>query len=117
MIPRRWWPPVMWAALILILTSIPSPPGPPGGIPHLDKVVHFIMYAGLGWLVARAMTARNPRSLALALLAIVVFAALDEWHQQFVMRDPNMIDWIADVLGAATGLLAASRVSRVESAS
>lgn len=117
MIPRRWWPPVLWAALILILTSIPAPPGPPGGLPHLDKVVHFVMYAGLGWLVARALDTRSPRPLVVALLVIGLFAALDEWHQQFVMRDPNVIDWLVDVLGAAAGLVAASRASRVESAS
>ena len=113
---RRWLPPALWAALIVVLTSIPSPPDAPGGIPHLDKVVHLVLYAGLGWLAARAVGTRNPRALALVVLAIAVFAGVDEWHQQFFARDPSIADWIADVLGASAGTLVALRVRRVETA-
>ena len=111
---RRWLPPAMWAALILVLTSIPSPPEAPGGIPHLDKVVHFVMYAALGWLSARALHTRRPATLAVLLLSLLVFAAVDEWHQQFFARDPAILDWLADVIGASAGALAALRVRRVE---
>ena len=113
---RRWLPPALWAALILVLTSIPSPPGAPGGIPHLDKVVHFVLYAGLGWLVTRALRTRTARALAWVVLAIAIFAAVDEWHQRFFARDPGIPDWIADVLGASAGVLVALRVRRVETA-
>ena len=111
---RRWLPPALWAALIVVLTSIPSPPDAPGGIPHLDKVVHLVLYAGLGWLAARAVGTRNPRALALVVLAIAVFAGVDEWHQQFLVRDADLIDWIADTVGASFGIAAASRVRDVE---
>lgn len=110
----RWLPPALWAALILILTSIPSPPTAPGGVPHLDKVVHFLLYGGLGWLVVRALRTRRPKALVIALLVLAVFAALDEWHQQFFARDPAILDWIADVVGASAGMLAALRVRRME---
>lgn len=113
---RRWTPPALWAALILVLTSIPTPPQAPGGIPHLDKVVHFALYAGLGWLVARALRTRRPRPLASALLAIALFAGFDEWHQRFFGRDPGFPDWIADVIGASAGVMAASRVRDREAA-
>lgn len=114
---RRWLPPALWAALILVLTSIPSPPDTPGGIPHFDKVVHFVLYAVLGWLGARALRTRRPMTLALLLLSIVVFAAVDEWHQRFFARDPAILDWMADVIGASVGALAALRVRRMEAAS
>ena len=114
MTARRWLPPALWAALILVLTSIPTPSEAPGGIPHLDKVVHFAIYAGLGWLVSRALRTRRPVTLALALLAIATFAAFDEWHQQFFARDPAVLDWIADVIGASIGIMTASRVSKPE---
>lgn len=114
---RRWLPPATWAALILVLTSIPAPSGPPGGIPHLDKLVHFALYAGQGWLVTRALRSRRPLTLTSALVAIAAFAALDEWHQQFVARTPAALDWIADVIGASAGILAASRVRSAEPAS
>jgi VanZ family protein len=106
----------MWAALILVLTSIPAPPGAPGGLPHLDKVVHFVLYAGLGWLVTRALRTRTTRALAVVVLSMALFAAVDEWHQRFFARDPAIPDWIADVLGASAGVLIALRVQRVERA-
>ena len=102
---RRWLPPALWAALILVLTSIPSPPDAPGGIPHLDKVVHFVLYGGLGWLAARAVGTSTPRALALVVLAIAMFAGVDEWHQQFFARDPSIADWIAEWMVKPAGLV------------
>jgi VanZ family protein len=115
---RRWLPPALWAALILVLTSIPAPPDLTAGIPllHLDKVVHFLLYAGQGWLVTRALRTRRPRSLLAALLGIAVFGAFDEWHQHLFARTPSLVDWIADVIGASVGVAFASRVHRVETA-
>ena len=114
MTSRRWLPPALWAALILVLTSIPSPVEAPGGIPHLDKVVHLALYGALGWLVARALQSRRPLALAAALTAIALFAAIDEWHQQFFTRTPDLVDWLADVIGASLGLAAAVRVRDAE---
>lgn len=111
---RRWLPPALWAALILVLTSIPELPAVPGGIPHFDKAVHVLLYAGQGWLVTRALRPRRSLALVAALLGIAAFGALDEWHQRFFARDPNMLDWIADTLGASIGIAAASRVRDVE---
>ena len=111
---RRWLPPVLWAAVILVLTSLPAPPDAPARVPHLDKLVHFLLYAAQGWLVTRALRTRRPLSLLVALLGIAVFAAFDEWHQRFFLREPDMVDWIADMIGASVGIGAASRVRDVE---
>ena len=113
---RRWLPPALWAAFILVLTSVPSPPEAPGGIPHLDKLVHFVLYAGLGWLSTRALRIHRPMSLVVLLMFLVLFAGFDEWHQRFFARDPAILDWIADVIGLSAGILAASRGRRVEAA-
>ena len=112
---RRWLPPALWAAFILVLTSVPAPSGP-GGIPHLDKLVHVLLYAGQGWLVTRALRTRRFAALAVAFVGIAVFALLDEWHQQFVSRNLSLVDWIADMIGASLGIAAASRVRPVETA-
>ena len=114
---RRWLPPALWAALILVLTSIPSPPEAPGGIPYLDKLVHFVLYAVLGWLGTRALRSPRPMMLVALLVVLVLFAGFDEWHQRFFARDPAVLDWIADVIGASAGMVAASRVRRLEAAS
>ncbi len=116
MTSRRWLPPVLWAAFILVLTSIPAPLETPGGIPHLDKVAHLMLYAALGWFTGRALRTRRALPLALALTAIGVFAAFDEWHQALFNRSPDAVDWVADVIGASFGLLVASRVGDVEPA-
>jgi VanZ family protein len=105
-IAPRWRPPLVWAAIILVLTSIPVPATPFDGIGGADKVVHLALYAVLGALTARAgwLTAHGWRSALFALGAVLVFAALDEWHQTFVPgRSADALDWAADAIGAVAG--------------
>jgi len=122
---RRWTPSLLWGATILVATSIPGraiPTAP--AIPGLDKVVHLGLYAMLGWLVMGAMSRatavpgaamHTPEAGAMgglgmgaplrAIGAIALFAALDEWHQQFIPgRGADPLDWTADVTGALLGL-------------
>jgi VanZ family protein len=108
-IGRRWLPPVLWAAFILVLTSIPGADIPSIGIEHVDKLVHFTMYGILGWLAARAFWRGRARRVAVIIgIAIAAFGAFDEWHQQFIPgRSMELLDWSADTLGAATGVTVA----------
>lgn len=116
---RQWGPPVLWAAFILLLTSIPG-----SDIPHvgllsfrgLDKLVHGTMYAVFAWLATRTLV-RSGRPLRTAILLVVlgiaVFAVLDEWHQQFIPgRSMDVFDWFADISGATIGALVASLAPR-----
>ena len=48
-----WGPVVAYCALIFTLSSISSVPALPGGMS--DKSAHFLLYSGLGFLVARAI--------------------------------------------------------------
>lgn len=114
MISRRWLPPVLWAALILVLTSIPAPTQTPGGVPHLDKLVHLMLYAGLGWFTGRALRTRRPLVLAAAAAVLGLFGAFDEWHQEMFNRTPDIVDWVADLIGGSLGLGIASRVTHAE---
>lgn len=104
---EAWGPAGLWAAAILVLTTIPLPAGiRTGGLP-LDKVLHAAMYSGLGWTVARALllTGRSTAgALCLAILAAAGFAGLDEWHQSWVGRDAALGDWAADAAGLLLGL-------------
>ena len=105
MIPRRWMPPLLWAATILVLTSVPVPDiGAPA---NSDKVVHYLVYGLLGMFVGRALLleGRQARHLALAALAVSAFAAVDEWHQSFIPgRMADVRDWVADTIGGASAL-------------
>ena len=119
MIPRRWVPAALWAALILVATSIPGgnvPEGPAG----MDKFVHFAFYGVLGMLAARArlQEVRAPLLPAMTrlLLAVAGFAILDEAHQHFIPgRSADARDALADVAGAAIAIaLTAAALSRRE---
>jgi VanZ family protein len=77
----------------------------------LDKVIHFVEYALLAILVARAVRSlRWPRTWWAAWLvtiaAVLVCGALDELYQGTVAnRQSDILDWTADGLGGAVGSL------------
>ena len=107
---RRWLPPALWAAVIVVGTSVPGPDlpqGPEGS----DKVLHLLAYGVLGGLVLRAAMVEWPRARRVATMvaslgAIAAFAALDELHQRLVPgRSADPRDWLADVVGAAVAIL------------
>jgi VanZ family protein len=112
---QRWLPPLLWAACILILTSIPGSHLPALPTRNADKIVHLAIYCVLGWLTARAWS--NGSRLTAAALAVVLliscFGALDEWHQQFIpQRSMDLLDWAADTTGATIGVLLALATGR-----
>jgi VanZ family protein len=97
-------------AVIFALSSLPTTPGMPGGT---DKVLHGLLYAGLGSLMMRAFAkgAREnltPASAVYSVLASTIYALSDEFHQGFVpKRQSDAADVLADFVGAAvaSGLL------------
>lgn len=118
---RRWVPAGLWAALILVGTSIPGPALPPGPSGS-DKLAHALLYGVLGVLVARAVLAgaggweHSRRRLAFIVLEALVlcgaFGAADEWHQQFVRRSTSLADWVADLAGIAIGACVVAHLGR-----
>ena len=111
---RRWLPPLLWAGVILTGTSMPSS-ALPDQVSSFDKVLHFTIYAIFAALLGRQMSEVVSRWRA-ALLAIAIamaFAALDEWHQQFIPgRSMELADWHADSLGAVIGALTGAALRR-----
>jgi VanZ family protein len=75
-----------------------------------DKVLHFAAYAVLGILFYRAfrtLPIQNNRRLlvALSIAAATLYGISDEIHQHFVpFRDADMLDAIANFLGAVFGV-------------
>lgn len=104
---RAWWPVAAWATAILVGTSIPSPGVvEPGGLP-VDKIVHVVMYFGLAGTIVRALRLSGCSThgvLLLSALAAAAFAGLDEWHQGWVGRNPELGDWLADAVGLMLGV-------------
>jgi VanZ family protein len=98
---------LLYCALIFALSSISSVPALPG---HMsDKTAHALLYSGLGFLVARALSGGIRRPVNARVLVIVLsFSALyglsDEFHQLFVpLRSFDLRDVAADVAGGGIG--------------
>jgi VanZ family protein len=101
---------VIWLGAILTATSLPSSILPDAHVRYADKGVHFIMYGGLGLLLARAM--HNPprttrlRVILAAFLLVAAIGGLDEWHQRYIQgRSTELADWMADSVGGLLGAL------------
>lgn len=117
---RQWGPPVLWAAFILLLTSIPGSDIPQVGFLSFrgsDKLVHATMYAIFALLATHSLLrAGRPlrQVVVMVILGIALFAAMDEWHQQFIPgRSMDLFDWLADLSGATIGILAGAMAPRV----
>lgn len=111
--PRRWWPPLLWAALILTVSSVPARNLPDVGIS--DKIEHAAAYAVLAALALRSAGLFASAAVwTRVLLAVSAFGAADEWHQRFIPgRQPDVLDWAADSTGAlvACGAMLALRLT------
>jgi VanZ family protein len=114
-IARYWWPPLVWAVVILIGTSIPNPQSPPT-FDSADKLVHFVLYGVLGLLLARAAATGGDLSgsMIMRLVALcAIGAALDEWHQRWIPgRSAELGDWVADSTGAGALILGSAALAR-----
>jgi VanZ family protein len=97
-----WLPVLAWAAVIFVLSSIPSlSTGLGTWDTVLRKAAHISEYAVLGALLYRALGRE-----ASALAAGIAYAATDEFHQRFVSgRIGSVADVAIDALGVAAGML------------
>ena len=111
---RRWLPPLLWAGVILFVTSIPGHYVPHELSPY-DKAAHFAMYGFFAVLLTREIVQVTGRWRAaiMALAIAVTFGAADELHQRFIPgRSSELADWRADSVGAAGGALLFALYSR-----
>lgn len=114
----RWAPPVLWAAAIFVLSSIPGKSFPDvAGWFGVDKLAHVGVFAVLGFLVARAAGGTGARAFVIAVVVASVYGITDEMHQRFTPgRDSSFWDFVADTIGGAVGaaawILVALRLAR-----
>jgi VanZ family protein len=97
-----WLPVAAWAALIFVLSSIPSLSTGLGTWDLvLRKAAHVTEYAILGALLVRAL-GRPAVATALA----IGYAATDELHQHFVPgRAGTAVDVAVDAVGVLLGVV------------
>ncbi|QQL44203.1 VanZ family protein [Sulfuriroseicoccus oceanibius] len=112
---------IAWYALLYYLSSGPVTVRTGWTIPHADKIIHFLYFAG-GGTGLHLLLRFHPRSRELALwkriaivtLTIALLGWLDEWHQSTTaQRNGNDIyDWTADVLGGLCSVVIARPIGR-----
>jgi VanZ family protein len=96
----------LYCWMIFIASSDSDPPKLMFGVPHLDKVVHFIFFGGLAAIVSLGLryADRIPqhRTQFFAPVAFAMFYGIsDEIHQLFVpLRTFSVADIAADTCGA-----------------
>jgi len=98
-----------WFGVLYNLSDGPVPIKDGPDIPHLDKLLHFLYFAGGGVGLHLAFHFKSHRELTrpplsqllIVTLIIAICGAFDEWHQSWIPErtgnDP--FDWLADVMG------------------
>jgi VanZ family protein len=101
-------PPVLYAALIIFVSTMSRVSPPSLGVTWTDKIYHFSEYFVYGLLIFRAfpnLRTSPKRKFYYALLFLfgLVYAAFDERVQYYIPnRDSSPYDWMADALGYFT---------------
>jgi VanZ family protein len=98
----RWGAVALWAAVIFAMSSVPGSQVPG----RFGSLAHFIEYAILALLLARALSLSQSRMLTVVGAAALssAYAVTDEFHQRFVpMRVADPMDWLLDTAGAIAG--------------
>ncbi len=98
---------ILYALLIIGLSSIPGRSFPDVKLLSQDKLIHIGEYLIFGILVSQAIVLRvtaHGRVFLFTLLLASTFGALDEVYQTLIPgRDNSYADWIADLLGVIAG--------------
>ncbi|MCO8267997.1 VanZ family protein [Haloferax sp. AB510] len=107
--PRRAAIAVGYAFVVLVASVVPTPPGSltpmgPLGLVGLDKWVHAVGYAGLGFTVGAAVRARGRKEVVRAVVVVAAFGTGIELVQAVLpYRSFGVADVGANLLGAVVG--------------
>jgi len=105
-IPYTWLT-LVYAVLILIVSSIPDLKTPQLGFEYQDKLYHFIEYSIFSVLLFFALLNSQKdflrkNVLQISLLIGASFGILDELHQKLIPgRQADVLDFTADFVGVA----------------
>ncbi len=92
------------------LSVLYAPTGPGGDPPaYADKVVHLVVFAAVAWTGRRAGIRSRP-----LLVALVAHAVVSELLQLTLLpgRSGDLLDVVADIVGAVVGLVVAGPTPR-----
>src|SRR4051812_45036036 len=106
-----WLPPLVWMAIIFTLSAQQGGGHLGSAEVVLRKLAHVAEYLALTLLLLRALRRSGiAAALPIALVATLLFAISDEWHQSFVpRRTATTRDVAIDGIGIALAALVATR--------
>jgi VanZ family protein len=100
-------PALLYVVAVFLAGTSPKPPDIPLDFSQRDKVLHLLVFGGMSVLIWRALhfgwpAARLGRQLLVAAGTASLLGALLEVWQSFVPgRSMELLDWVADAVGAA----------------
>ncbi|HEU4582246.1 MAG TPA: VanZ family protein [Polyangiaceae bacterium] len=103
------WPALFDAVAILVVGSLRT--APPGAERFSDKTLHGIAFGIFAWLAARAIRFLRPTWSASRVLiggflvSSALGGALEIWQGLLPYRDSELLDFVADALGAGAVML------------
>ena len=105
-IPLRALAALAYMALVLVLTTLPGRQVALWGFTSvLLDLAHIPLFTGLNLVTLWAVVGPRAQRVTLVVLAIVAFAAVDEWLQRFAPgRVASLADFVRDVLGVGIGV-------------
>jgi VanZ family protein len=99
----------VYAAALLVVGSLPMPPPPSAQLS--DKTLHFIAFgilAWLGWRALRELRRDAPSWLPLFggfTASVLCGGLLELWQGLLSYRSCELLDWVADTLGALLAIV------------
>lgn len=105
---------VLYWVFMFVMTHLPRVPVflPP----TKDKTAHFLSYGLYGGLLYLAIWSFRPRWRTIGVMVVciaIIYGAFDEVTQPLVGRSMELMDWVADVLGATVAAIAMTIAQRI----
>jgi VanZ family protein len=111
-------PALVYVVAIFYGGSVPGPKIPGPSFTSQDKLLHVVGFGVLQIAMLRAVRYFNP-SASLPKVLLIAFAlsalvggALELWQMHIPNRSAELLDWIADLVGAGLVALAIAKLSR-----
>lgn len=97
---------IAWTAAIVALCTIPGDSLPDVDVFSADKIGHFILFAGFGWLWTWVSPRSFRQAAPIVLFAGLLFAVGTEIYQGILPfdREPSTADVIANLAGLLFGV-------------